>query len=155
MTKKDVLQKAIDLANHNVFCYSANYLMTEAKAGYEKEHKEAIEEARLLEEILQEVCGEKEKPANDKPADQNETLTRILNEVTQIRKIIQGFIPQEEELGNNALCHIELDIEGFNPFYKGQAEKAFSKLMNDFGVKIHSSNPSRCLDGNELGQPNE
>lgn len=76
MTKRDVLQKAIEMANHNVFCYSANYLMTEPKAGYEKEHKEAVEELQILESILQEVCGEKEKPAEDKPADGSEAYLK-------------------------------------------------------------------------------
>lgn len=54
MTKKELLNKYRDMACHNLLCYSNNYLMTEPKAGYEKEWQEAKEEVKILEEIISE-----------------------------------------------------------------------------------------------------
>ena len=54
MTRVEILNKYKDMACHNLFCYSANYLMSKPKEGYEKEWNEANEEIRLLEELIAE-----------------------------------------------------------------------------------------------------
>lgn len=52
MEKLDVLNKYYDRACHNLFCYSRNYLMTEAKQGYENEWREALEECEILQSMI-------------------------------------------------------------------------------------------------------
>ncbi|MBU5312248.1 hypothetical protein KQI38_09430 [Tissierella carlieri] len=54
MTRVEILEKYKDIACHNLFCYSANYLMSKPKEGYEKEWNEANEEIKLLEELIAE-----------------------------------------------------------------------------------------------------
>lgn len=52
MTREEILQKLYDQAMNNVFAYSANYLMTVPKKGYEREFEEAREIAAVLEELM-------------------------------------------------------------------------------------------------------
>lgn len=52
MTTKDLLTEYLDRERNNVFCYSANYLMTTPKRGYEREFREAQERVELLEDLL-------------------------------------------------------------------------------------------------------
>lgn len=52
MTTKDLLTEYLDREHNNVFAYSANYLMTTPKRGYEREFQEAQERVELLEELL-------------------------------------------------------------------------------------------------------
>ena len=54
MNRKDLLQKYYDLEMNNVFAYSANYLMNQAKKGYEREWEEAVERAEALQELMEE-----------------------------------------------------------------------------------------------------
>jgi len=56
MTRESILKKALEMANHNLYCTSANYLMTEAKAGQEAEHAEYAAEAELLKAWLAELA---------------------------------------------------------------------------------------------------
>jgi len=51
MTKIDLLDEVLDLQNHNLLCYSTNYLMDEPKKGYEAEFNKTLEKIRLLGEI--------------------------------------------------------------------------------------------------------
>ena len=54
MNRKDLLQKYYDLEMNHVFAYSANYLMNQAKKGYEREWEEAVERAEALKELMEE-----------------------------------------------------------------------------------------------------
>lgn len=54
MNRKDLLQKYYDLEMNHVFAYSANYLMNQAKKGYEREWEEAVERAEALQELMEE-----------------------------------------------------------------------------------------------------
>lgn len=51
MGREELLERYIDLESHNLFCYSANYGMTEPKPGCEKEWHECKERLKGLEEI--------------------------------------------------------------------------------------------------------
>jgi len=55
MTRQDILKEALDMANHNTFCYSRNYAMSEPKEGYEDKWKEEKEKADLLEAMIAEM----------------------------------------------------------------------------------------------------
>jgi hypothetical protein len=50
--RNELLQKYLEMANHNLLCYSRNYAMTEFKDGYKKEWNEANEEIELLESMI-------------------------------------------------------------------------------------------------------
>lgn len=52
MTIIELLKEYYDMEMNNVFSYSANYLMSCAKKGYEKEWTEANEKAELLKEHI-------------------------------------------------------------------------------------------------------
>ena len=52
MSRQEVLKKLYDQAMDSVFAYSANYLMTVPKKGYEREFEEAREIAAVLEELM-------------------------------------------------------------------------------------------------------
>jgi hypothetical protein len=51
MKRQEILQKYIDLENNNLFCYSANYLMTKPWPEYEIEWRRCKELVEGLEEI--------------------------------------------------------------------------------------------------------
>jgi hypothetical protein len=51
MTIKDVLEKRLEMLNHNLLCYSKNYLL-EPKDNYQKEHAEILEEIKVIEDHL-------------------------------------------------------------------------------------------------------
>jgi hypothetical protein len=53
-----ILEKALEMAEHNLYCYSKNYLMTEPKPKYEKEWQEANDESNILREWIKELKGE-------------------------------------------------------------------------------------------------
>lgn len=55
MNEKKFINKCMDMACHNLLCYSANYAMTQPKKGYEKEWKEAQEEINIIESITKKL----------------------------------------------------------------------------------------------------
>jgi hypothetical protein len=55
MTKESILKKALEMANHNLSCTSANMLMTEPKPGMEADFDEYAAEAELLKVWLEEL----------------------------------------------------------------------------------------------------
>jgi hypothetical protein len=54
MTREKLLRNQLEMAKHNLCCYSADYLNTTPKAGMEAEHKEAAAEVEMLEIWLKE-----------------------------------------------------------------------------------------------------
>ena len=54
MTRETILRKALEMAQHNLCCYSANYLNTTPKKGYEKQFEENSKEAEIIETWLKE-----------------------------------------------------------------------------------------------------
>lgn len=54
MTKIELLTGYYEKEMNNVFSYSANWLMTIPKKGYEKEWAEAKERSELLDQMIQE-----------------------------------------------------------------------------------------------------
>lgn len=55
MTRLNILSKGLEMASHNLYCYSKNMLMDEPKAGYEKEWQEAADEVSILDEWIAEL----------------------------------------------------------------------------------------------------
>ncbi|MCL2210828.1 MAG: hypothetical protein FWB95_02780 [Treponema sp.] len=55
MTRENILQKSLEMAKHNLYCYSADYLSSRPKAGYEKEYAQTKEEINVLESWLKEI----------------------------------------------------------------------------------------------------
>lgn len=58
MTRKDLLSELLVQANHNLFCYSGDYMMSKPRDGYEKEFAKAKEKVKLLFEMFKENGGE-------------------------------------------------------------------------------------------------
>ena len=54
MTREDILINRLEMASHNLYCYSENYLMDTPKAGHEEEHKAAAAEVEILKVWLKE-----------------------------------------------------------------------------------------------------
>lgn len=54
MTRETILRNRLDMALHNLQCYSANLLMTEPKEGCEAEYHEAVAEVEMLKAWLKE-----------------------------------------------------------------------------------------------------
>ena len=54
MTREKILRDRLEMASHNLMCYSVNLLMDTPKAGYEKQHKEAATEVEMLKAWLNE-----------------------------------------------------------------------------------------------------
>ncbi len=52
MTKLELLVELYDRQKYNLTCYSADYLNTKPKKGYEAQYKEHKEKVMLLEEII-------------------------------------------------------------------------------------------------------
>ena len=50
-----VLNKALNMANHNLMCYSTNLLMDTPKPEYADKWHEALEESKVLEEMIKEL----------------------------------------------------------------------------------------------------
>lgn len=61
ITKLDLLQEVKDMINHNILCYSDNYLLGKAKAGFENEWKKENKKLILIEQMIRE---EKQKSKN-------------------------------------------------------------------------------------------
>lgn len=57
MTRKQILEKRLEMATHNLLCSSSNYAMDEPKPGSEDAFKEALEEVELLRVWLREFHG--------------------------------------------------------------------------------------------------
>jgi hypothetical protein len=57
MTRESILKKALEMANHNLYCTSANMLMTQPKAGQEADFAEYAAEAELLRAWLEELAN--------------------------------------------------------------------------------------------------
>jgi len=46
------LEEQLEMATHNLLCYSKNYLVTEPRPGFEKEYQEALHEVECLKRLL-------------------------------------------------------------------------------------------------------
>ena len=55
ITRKTVLKEMQDMAWNNVFCYSKNYAMTQAKDGMEMQFVEAHTKALIIDQMLEEL----------------------------------------------------------------------------------------------------
>ena len=55
LTREKILRDRLEMARHNLYCYSANHLCTAAKEGKEKEYEEALAEVRTLDIWLMEL----------------------------------------------------------------------------------------------------
>jgi hypothetical protein len=55
VTRETILKKALEMANHNLYCTSADYAMTRPRAGQETDHAEYATEAEILKEWLAEL----------------------------------------------------------------------------------------------------
>lgn len=54
ITRLEFLNEIKDMINHNIMCYSNNYSLGEAKAGYENEFKKENKKLILIEELIRE-----------------------------------------------------------------------------------------------------
>ncbi len=54
MTREQILRNRLEMAQHNLYCFSADYSMDTPKEGSETEYKEALEEVGLLKAWLKE-----------------------------------------------------------------------------------------------------
>ena len=54
MTRKDVIRNTLELAEHNLLCYSQNWNMAIPKKGQEEQHQKVSEEVEILRAMLAE-----------------------------------------------------------------------------------------------------
>jgi len=54
MTREMILRNRLEMASHNLMCYSETYAMQTPKADYEEQHKEATAEVDILKTWLKE-----------------------------------------------------------------------------------------------------
>lgn len=54
MNRQELLQEFYDLTEHNLLCYSKNYLMTIPKVGYEKNWEDEKEKLEIIKEMIEE-----------------------------------------------------------------------------------------------------
>ncbi len=59
MKREQFLRNRLEMASHNLMCYSANYSMTEPKEGFEAEYKEASEEVEMLQAWIKEFLPDR------------------------------------------------------------------------------------------------
>ena len=45
-------EEQLEMATHNLLCYSKNYLMTEPRPGFEREYQEALHEVECLKRLV-------------------------------------------------------------------------------------------------------
>ena len=90
MTREAILKKALDMASHNLLCYSANLGMTIPKEGKEKEHAEAAAEAELLDAWLKEI-----EPASDGEQSAEEVI--VITAATKEKYTIAQYPKTPEE----------------------------------------------------------
>lgn len=53
MNKIDLLTEFKDMLNHNLLCYSSNYLMNTPKKQYVKEWEKTQEKIKLVDELIE------------------------------------------------------------------------------------------------------
>jgi len=54
MCRERILRERLEMARHNLFCYSKNYLCTAPKEGNEEQYKDTSAEVKILEAWLKE-----------------------------------------------------------------------------------------------------
>lgn len=57
MNRVDVLNEYKDMLNHNLLCYSADYLMNTPKKQYVKDWEETKEKISIIDEIINDEKG--------------------------------------------------------------------------------------------------
>lgn len=139
MDKRELLQKYLDLASHNLLCYSRNYLMNEPKDGYENEWQQANEECKLLDEM------KKEAALAGQPLSENQVTELSSKDLECIARYIQAYV--------RTVFHEENDVpipcercphvtEGSNC----QPWTAFRPLSKVTGIKISPLIGSMCSE---------
>lgn len=93
MTREMILRNRLEMVEHNLYCYSKNYICTVPKDGYEKEFNEAATEVEMLKDWL------KEFNPNHNPAKCTANLAIALLKVTEesILKMAGGSIADEDK----------------------------------------------------------
>lgn len=61
MTRLEFLQDIENMVNHNLLCYSKNYLMTEPKEQYKEQWQREQEKSKIVNQMIKE---EKQKVKN-------------------------------------------------------------------------------------------
>ena len=56
VTRETILKKALEMARHNLYCTSEDYLCSRPRAGQEAQHAEYAAEVELLEAWLTELA---------------------------------------------------------------------------------------------------
>lgn len=57
MTRETILRNSLEMATHNLQCYSKNWEMTEPKDGCETEYKEAAEACEVSKAAVHSWCA--------------------------------------------------------------------------------------------------
>lgn len=81
MNRVELLKEFEDMLNHNLFCYSADYLMNTPKKQYVKEWEETKEKIDILKDLIKQE--EQEKDSVYYMVKDNEDLKIKLNERIQ------------------------------------------------------------------------
>ena len=102
ITRVSILKKALEMAHHNLYCCSANVLMTKPAPGKESEHAGYAAEAELLKAWLEELANANptakfERDLRDATegyadieiiTDRREEIARLQRELAQIEEAV-------------------------------------------------------------------
>ena len=58
ITRVSILKKALEMARHNLYCSSADYLCSRPKVGQEAAYEEYAAEEKLLKDWLEELLAQ-------------------------------------------------------------------------------------------------
>jgi len=74
ISRLSILKDHQEMLWHNVLCYSANYLMDKAKPGQEPKWSEALEKAKIIDQMVKELTDEAGKKEDVCPKCGHDTL---------------------------------------------------------------------------------
>lgn len=101
MTKTEILKKSLDMAYHNLLCYSENYLTTKFKEGYEEDWKSTLEEVEILESMIKEI--------------ENPPIVKIT--LDQLERAILGLKQQRQYYNKSSYLNLKVCVYPYGLHY--------------------------------------
>lgn len=76
MNRLELLNQWLEMTNHNLYCYSKDFLMNEPKEEYKEEWKKEKEKSKLIKEFIEEEIIKLEKGEDVNMNKENELLNK-------------------------------------------------------------------------------
>lgn len=137
LTRIDVLRSALNMANHNLNCYSETYAMDAPKAGYKDEWAKAKEESDILSQMINEYLHYSHDDEYGNPVRYRKYICTI------------GTICAGKNLNNETYIEhleIEIDTPGREHCHKEQRIVFVDKPSSDYLLAEYDERRHRCYD---------